>query len=360
MIRENWKIDDEERRRILNLHESATKRNYLLENLITEDVEPLVIDLKTTFPSGVSTFSSTKEVDNSLNKIKQYISQSPNIEQFDLTIESSESKVKQEKLGKLSKKRAETMYNYLQGKLPENVKIRIDDKGAQGPEWNNLKDNKNDPKFTEWQYVKLITNITGNEQSICRLSLRFEGNIGPSPDFFSFDREIVLDAKNSNLFWTFNCHYIPDFVRIIYNKKTTNLGWYGENTDATRLVLGTLLGNNRNLNKDFYNVDIKEVPKESRDRINGLVNSVFSNNPNSVSPFKNALPNLNYGADGRGFDIFTLNPNLIPYTVGMNDIKNKDQKYTMYVGGKIDERCRLQISSPFTQTSWDLNVICDK
>ena len=39
MIKQTWNISEEDKERILNLHESATKRYYLLNEQYTESIE---------------------------------------------------------------------------------------------------------------------------------------------------------------------------------------------------------------------------------------------------------------------------------------------------------------------------------
>lgn len=185
MIKQKWNISLEEKLRILNLHESATKKQYLIteQTVTTKKIEPKTFSLpNSTFPSGKYLEFDRAAVDKVLNDMNEYLKNFPKNQQISVEIESSESQVPNRgvglKTGELSEKRGEELKKYLQGKLPSNVSIVLKNLGAQGPDWNpprnatpeQIRNLANDPKYTQYQYVKF--NIVGSgesEQEICDL-----------------------------------------------------------------------------------------------------------------------------------------------------------------------------------------------
>ena len=185
MIKQNWNISTEERFRILNLHETATKKQYLIseQTLVTKKIEPKKFILpNNAFPSGKYKEFDRAAVDGVVKQLLDYVKDFPNNQKIKLEIESSESKVPNKgvglKTGDLSRLRGEEMANYLKGKLPENIVPEMKNLGAQGPEWrppqnasaDQIRQLANDPSFTRWQYVTF--NVIGSgerQEEICDL-----------------------------------------------------------------------------------------------------------------------------------------------------------------------------------------------
>lgn len=168
-----------EKERILKLHENATKNHYLFkeQKIVTNVGEEEIFELpNNTFPSGEYSNFNKEAVNTLIENIKQYIQKFPLNQKFDITIESSESKVPNKSVGlaqgDLSKLRAKEMENYLKTKFEKNVNFTIDDKGAQGPEWTPPSGaNKDEIQrlarqkiYTDWQYVKFRIKVRGEKQ----------------------------------------------------------------------------------------------------------------------------------------------------------------------------------------------------
>ena len=356
MIKQTWNLSDEERSKILKLHESATKNLYLSsnKNILMEQIEPLTIDLTTTFPVGRSNFQNTREIDAAINQIKNFIKQNPKISNFTVTIESSESRIPQDVTGRLSRERAETMSNYLTGKLPSNTEIEIDDRGPQGPEFPGSPINE----YRRWQYVRLI--VSAISQSRCiEQEISSKGNKGSGPLFLSYDEDIDLSNMSRYIKFTLNCAYVPDFVRIIYNDEVRWQGWAGDNKDGSRLLVGTLLQNKSDLPEYLRQNAVFEPIKDiNLDDANKLNNTFLTADPRSVNPFENAFPNLNYGADGKGLNIFRQNRNFKPFKVQSGFIRPQNFEYVLDRGTELQDSCKVQVISPFSQTYWDINYGC--
>lgn len=202
MIKQTWNLNQEEKLRILSLHQSATKNLYLIkeQTIETKKVEPKKFEIpNNTFGGGKYSNFNQQAVDNVIAQLNSYLKGYPQNQKINVEIESSESKVtnydrekfpstgdakvdysdeKKLPLGSLSKLRAETLKKYIESKLPKNVSITIKDMGAQGPDWKvtrgmtpaDVAKLANDPKYTQFQYVKF--NVVGSGESqeeICDL-----------------------------------------------------------------------------------------------------------------------------------------------------------------------------------------------
>ena len=185
MVKQTWNIGEEERKRILNLHETATKNLYLVteQEIVTKKVEPKsFLFPNTTFPSGQFANFDKNAVDKVLNDLNSYLKNFPLNQQIDVEIESSESRVPNRGVnlnpGELSNKRAEELSKYIKEKLPKNVVLKIKSLGPNGPSWSppknatadQIRQLANNPRYTKFQYVKF--NVVGSGESqeeICDL-----------------------------------------------------------------------------------------------------------------------------------------------------------------------------------------------
>ena len=137
MIKQTWNIDEDERNRILNLHESATNRQYLTSEQVTQ---PIVT--KTTTSSDNTVFPTQNlgsefkfgeyQSDNVKNsiielkpKIEEFIKNSGG-NQFIVNISAGESRVTNPKgfetKGSLALARANSVKQYFQEIFPELIK----------------------------------------------------------------------------------------------------------------------------------------------------------------------------------------------------------------------------------------------
>jgi len=226
MIKQNWKIEDDEKLRILNLHESATKNLYLLneqdpfKKTTTTTSQPKKIPLgPQTFPSGQFDlkYLNTNVINAIKPQIDEYFKQFPDNQSIDVQVSASESKVPNQKgfnVGDLSQKRGDTITNYLKKILPKNANfLPVNNLGAIGPEWN--------PSLT-----KDFSGYT-NSQSIT-IDLSVQGQKSETIDCL-VDLKIALDYKRE---WCFStpedslnstlwkdeskCHKCSDAIFILY------------------------------------------------------------------------------------------------------------------------------------------------
>lgn len=188
MIKQTWIVSDDEKSRILNLHETATKKQYLFfeQRIETKTIEPKKFVLpNNAFASGKYKEFNREAVDGVISQLNDYIKDYPQNQQIKLEVESSESRVPNRGVGlnpgDLSRLRADEMVNYIKGKLPQNVSVEIKNLGVQGPGWNppakstpdQIRNLANDPQYTRWQYVTF--NVVGSgekQEEICELGFK--------------------------------------------------------------------------------------------------------------------------------------------------------------------------------------------
>lgn len=373
MINQNWNISEDEKKRILFLHERATKNNYLIfEQSETESntsnlnvPKPISFDLKNEFQSGSSTLTGTTEIDDAITQINSYYTKYNNAFKVSIEIESSESKVTQkEGMGALSKKRLETLKKYLKGKIPDNINIIEKDMKAQGPEWPytartrpdgteilpNEKITKNDKMYTEFQYVKLTVK---SEFDICKLSAtQADGVLGESPTFISFDKTYdVGNFGNLKINIKFDCETVPDFIRIYYGGKIVGQGWVGLNVTHFKILIG-LFGDNFTKGTDLK-INIPTMPYDI-DKATSAINN-FEHGPKKI--LINMFPNAQYG-DERGSNFFHLNKQIKPVISNIPILPNGTSFPIQLVEGVKD--LRIQIFSPFSETVWLFTVSCSE
>jgi len=116
MIRQTWNIDENERFRILNLHESATKNLYLI-NEQNQSV-PFTVDFGNTFESGQYKFNPAyqKKVTDNVQKISNYI-KTNNLKDYKIVITPSESQVPNQDPFREPKSLADARGKYLKTQL---------------------------------------------------------------------------------------------------------------------------------------------------------------------------------------------------------------------------------------------------
>lgn len=194
MIKQTWVVSDEEKNRILNLHESATKNLYLLneqqvvkvgEKTTTSEKE-ISLDKKS-YPAGLYSIErlgeGKKDLDNKLQEIARFAKENDGT-QVNVQIEVGESRVtnydneKNESLpqGRLAQLRGEKLQQYLikyfeglvssgylttMPNIPNaqtNVQL-----GTQKHSYTKGTDNPKDTKYLEDQYVKFKVSLSATK-----------------------------------------------------------------------------------------------------------------------------------------------------------------------------------------------------
>jgi len=226
VIKQNWSISSEEKIRILQLHESATKNLYLLkeqtpppgmvkvgEKKTTKDLPP--IELQQNYPSGYHSIKylpdGGQELAQKLQEIGRIAQENPNL-LMNIQVEVGESQVPNRdaekkgkdgrplklKSGELAKLRGIALTDYLKSYFTRLVNEKVISKmpkisdpttnveqGTQKYLWEpdqNWTDEErknyiNDPKWEEDQYIKFIISLkteTIEDQYDCLVNLTID------------------------------------------------------------------------------------------------------------------------------------------------------------------------------------------
>lgn len=182
MIKQTWEISQEERNRIISLHESATKNLYLVSEQNTNETDSISLTKRVEFPSGLHSSSAVNlERLIDLSAIEEFLKKYKD-KKIVIKLKSSESQVpnndnevtpkKRLNPGDLSKMRYETiqtfMTNWLKGliskgiipQMPEfiNTQPQIDTTTPWDPTGltsSQISALAKDPKYTKHQFVEI-------------------------------------------------------------------------------------------------------------------------------------------------------------------------------------------------------------
>jgi hypothetical protein len=219
MIKQNWLISEEEKNRILNLHESATKKQYLMKE--QSESNKLSFNISNSFPSGKFKLSDTSLIDDAISQIQNLL-KTGKASFNTIVINSSESKVPNKGVGMnpgdLSKKRGEEVKNYIKSKIGDSVNVKVNDLKAQGPEWDKSKGADN-PEYTKYQYVTLslsAENSKGDVKSICDFNIEESGGQGLEKNNYVTFNEPLKDYGEL----TIKTGSIPDRMVVVNNENT--------------------------------------------------------------------------------------------------------------------------------------------
>jgi hypothetical protein len=187
MIKQTWEISNEERNRILSLHESATKNFYLMSEQNTNETEKDSISLtkRVEFPSGLHSASAVN-LENliDLSAIEEFLKKYKD-KKIVIKLKSSESQVpnndnevtpkKRLNPGDLSKMRYQTIQTFMTEWLNGLVSKGII---SQVPKFINTqpyidtttpwdpKSSPKDPKYTKHQFVEIEVDATAEIEKI--------------------------------------------------------------------------------------------------------------------------------------------------------------------------------------------------
>jgi hypothetical protein len=235
MIKQTWEISNDERNRILSLHESATKNFYILseQNNNKTKNDSISLTKRVEFPSGIHS-SSAVNLNNliDLTEIEDFLKKYPNNEII-IKLKSSESQVpnydrevtpkKKLNPGDLSKMRYETiqtfMTNWMNGLVSKGIISQLPEFVTTQPiidtttPWNpspgltssQISALAKDPKYTKHQFVEITVEVVGKET--------------PGETTMTFDDEQVVTSRtpsaaknqyNTSLFYNYS--YAPAAV----------------------------------------------------------------------------------------------------------------------------------------------------
>jgi hypothetical protein len=204
---------------------TETQVKTVIDKFITEQTttpqttKPIKqFNINNSFASGKFQLTTTKEIDAAINEINGIVSKTPNVK-YDVVVTSSESKVPNRgvglKPGELSLKRGQSAEIYIKEKLGDKVNFKVNNLGAQGPEWNPTSGSDN-PQYTKFQYVTISLMIsadqpTNNTDEICRWSFKAPGEQGEAAKNYVTANEAVKGKGNL----TITTGSIPDRMIVV-------------------------------------------------------------------------------------------------------------------------------------------------
>jgi hypothetical protein len=275
MIKQSWNIGSEEKYRILNLHESATKNLYLSEQTSvvvgtetkTENKNFPKTNLGNKFEFGKYESDVVKKTLSDLKpQIEKFIKDSDS-SKFIVNISAGESQVTNpkgfEERGSLAFARANSVKKYFEELFPELIKqgTLIVNAPKSTSEvvigktpYNKLQSQsfkeKYDKEYSEEQFVNFDitgegtkTTTTTKTKTLCNTSPLNAGGgfLLPKNDYTKiYNKE--LGAGGGNVFITFETYNQPDIIYFEYNGKTYGDAMFrGDSSDEYRIFLGTAL-----------------------------------------------------------------------------------------------------------------------
>jgi hypothetical protein len=244
-----FEISSEERNRILNLHESATKNLYLVKEQQT--AKPIKqFNITNSFPSGQFKLTDTTQIDAAINEINAIAAKNTNI-LYDIVVNSSESKVPNKgvglKPGDLSLKRGLAAEQYIKNKLGDKMAVKVNDLGAQGPEWDAAKGNNN-PEYLKYQYVtiNLVISDGGQPPKFCKLNQKASGTVAdPSTGFVATNQDFDISkiSEGETLRVVLLPELVPDLLVVTVGSQVVSTGFVGMDKPEYVSALATILGN---------------------------------------------------------------------------------------------------------------------
>lgn len=175
-------------------------------------------NINNSFKSGQYKLTDTSLIDAAIAEINAIVAKTPNTK-YDVVTTSSESKVPNRgvglKPGDLSLKRGQEVENYIKSKLGDNVSLKNNNLGIQGPEWDPSKGNDN-PEYTKYQYTTITLVISAGQKptstkDVCNWSYKAPGGQGePSKNYITANE--VIEGKG-NL--TITTGSIPDRMVVV-------------------------------------------------------------------------------------------------------------------------------------------------
>ena len=253
MIKQTWNIGEDERLRILNLHESATKKLYLSEQKTvvvgtetkTENKSFPKTNLGNKFEFGKYESDAVKK---SLSDLKPQIEEfmkGADSSKFIVNINAGESQVTNpqgfEEKGSLALARANSVKRYFEELFPDLIKKgvlvinspkSVEDVTIGKTPYNKAQSQsfkqKYSKEYAQEQFVNFDitgegtkTTTTQKTKLLCNTSpLKAEGGfLRPKEDYTKiYDKK--LGAGEGNVYISYETYYQPDIIYFEYNGKT--------------------------------------------------------------------------------------------------------------------------------------------
>lgn len=222
MVKQNWNISDEEKYRILSLHESFTKSNYILNEQNETRVDTITVPLDANWGMGKYRITPQQQtaLQDKIFEINKFITLHKG-STVSIQIESSESQVtnfdgetggkKELPSGQLAQLRANSIINYLKiyfQRLIQNGSIQTMPtfpepiiKVGQTPYKKfsgDLKDKTKVEQYKSEQYVKAIVSLSKNYDCIVGLEITIGYYPGQNTGSHTCD-EAIFELKMNGI-----------------------------------------------------------------------------------------------------------------------------------------------------------------
>jgi hypothetical protein len=376
MIKQTWNINEDEKNRILNLHESATKRMYLSEQkttTITSDTSFPIQYIGNKFEYGQYQSDEVKKSIVGLKpKIEEFIKNSGG-KQFIVNITAGESNVTNPKgfetKGSLALARANSVKQYFQEIFPElikngtlTIKVPADANGVvfgKTP-YDKTKGDYNNPKkrelYNQEQFVNFDIVGSGQVKKIiadfCSFSKAAAGKVAlPSVVFKSYDRNLDISkvTEGKDLTVTLDPVSVPDMLVVTVGTQVVSSGFVGNGTSVHQVALATILGNQ-------YLLKGNEIPSVFPSDIVPMSDSeartIFYNDDNLKKYFQHVITNVNWSQSKE-----VLLKTIKFYKFEKNPIKKTKGVITVKKPANVNE-INIQVYSPIGTTIWTLTGSC--
>jgi hypothetical protein len=372
-----FEISSEERSRILNLHESATKRQYLtLEQKITTVTSNTSFpeqNLQNHFKFGEYKSDEVKKTIVALKpKIEEFIKNSGG-KKFTVNISAGESNVTNPKgfdeKGSLGLARANSVKQYFQEIFPELIKngtlvIQAPVDASQivfgKTPYDKTKGDFNNPKlrkkYEEEQFVTFDIQGSGQLKTtiadFCSFSDAAAGKVA-SPDvgFVSYDTNLDISkvTEGKKLTVNLNPEKVPDMLVVTVGTQVVSSGFVGNDSLTNQMLLATILGNQ-------YLLKGSQIPSMFPSDIVPISNSearaTFLNVDTLREKLEHVITNVNWSQSKE-----KLLKTIKFYKFKTNPVKNTKGVITVPKPANVDI-INIKVYSPIGTTIWSLNGYC--
>jgi len=375
-----FEISSDEKNRILNLHESATKRQYL-----TLEQEEKVENIKTVFPKqnvgNQFKFGEYQSdvVKNSIvglkPKIDEFILKNGG-KQFTVNISAGESNVTNPKgfetKGGLALARANSVKQYFQEifsdlikkgtliiKSPEDVSQVVLGKTPYDKTKGDIKNPEKIKLYNQEQFVTFDIVGSGNYDKItknfCKFSRDAKGGVAsPESGFLGYNETLDISSVSTGKSLTIrlNPYQFPDLLVVTLGNETKSSGFVGSTHPALLGVLATILGNQYTLKGNpipsIFPSDIEPMPIEE-------VKKIFRSNIKFIEDkTKHVLTEVNWQQPAN-----VVLESIKFYKFKTNPIKSGAGVITFPKPEGVSE-INVKVYSPIGNTIWSLNGACQR
>lgn len=375
-----FEISGEEKNRILNLHETATKRQYL-----TLEQDEKVENIKTVFPKQ-NVGNQFKFGEYQSDVVKSSIAGlKPNIEkfinenggkEFIVNISAGESNVTNPKgfetKGSLALARANSVKQYFQEifsdlikkgtliiKSPEDVSQVVLGKTPYDKTKGDIKNPEKIKLYNQEQFVTFDIVGSGNYDKIikdfCKFSRDAKGGVAPPESgFLGYNETLDISSVSTGKLLTIklNPYQFPDLLVVTLGNETKSSGFVGLGLASYLGILATILGNQYTLKGNpipsIFPSDIEPMPIEEAKKL-------FRSNIKFIEDkTKHVLTEVNWQQPAN-----VVLESIKFYKFKTNPVKSRVGVITFTKPEGVSE-INVKVYSPIGDTIWNLNGACQR